>query len=213
MKKMMFLASILALSTFPFFQAQGQVILTFEGITPDPSIFGGYTPFSNLPSFAYTESGFVVSILDLYGGNPDNGGFRTPESFGASVDDTNFLFSNINTYTVQRIGNGLFDFNDVQMFNPPANGDVTLTFNGYVGGTLMDSTTFTATAGNVSTSAPEAGFTGVDTLTISVPSVGNGFALDNLRLTPAPVPEPTTSVLLGCGLIGLILLRKRVAIL
>ena len=209
MKKTTLITAILAFSVFSFFQAQGQVILTFEGITPDPDTFGGYTSFTNLPSQQYVESGFVVTASGTYGGNPDNGGLRTPESFGVSVDDTNFLFSNNNTYAVQLVGGGLFDFNDVQMFNPEANGDVNLSFNGYVNGTLTNSTTFLASAG-MSTSAPEAGFTGVDTLTISVPSVGSGFALDNLRLTPAPAPEPTTSALLGCGLLGLLLLlRKR----
>lgn len=208
MKKTISITSILAFSIFSFLQAQGQVILNFEGVTPDPNTFGGYTSFANLDGQQYAESGFVVTASSTFGGNPDNGGLRTPESFGASVDDTNFLFSNNNTYTVQLTGGGVFDFNDVQMFNPEANGDIILTFNGYVDGTLIDSTTFTASAG-MSTSAPEAGFTGVDTLTISVPSVGSGFALDNLRLTPSPTPEPTTSVLLGCGLLGLLLLRKR----
>lgn len=54
---------------------------------------------------------------------------------------------------------------------------------------------------------------GNDTLTFTSMNTGTmwGPALDNVSVSPNPVPEPATTMLLGAGLMGLYWLRRRTA--
>ncbi|MFO1484222.1 MAG: PEP-CTERM sorting domain-containing protein [Verrucomicrobiaceae bacterium] len=52
-------------------------------------------------------------------------------------------------------------------------------------------------------------YTTFNTLYFEGPADGNGFAVDNILVTTGAVPEPTRVMLLGLGLAGLLLRRRR----
>jgi hypothetical protein len=143
---------------------------------------------------SYTESGFTVSTSTLLSpktGNQDFTGTGTVISTGnrftvAASDASAFDFSGITLWELNR------GFNAIQV-------EFTGAFVG--GGTITQTVTTNGTFdGDVFTFV---GFTNLASLQMR--SVSNfTFQIDNVDVSPAatPVPEPTSMLLLGTGLLG-----------
>ena len=101
--------------------------------------------------------------------------------------------------SIKLIGSGTFDFNSADWASA-WDSSQTLTLYGYNDGVELYQTSVTIT--NSSILNLELNWTGIDQLTMY--TSGSHYAMDNFTYNEsAPVPEPTTMLLLGVGLLGL----------
>jgi len=152
------------------------------------------------------------AIPDGYGGfNWDNattigvvnGPIHTPgsgyEHGAVSGNYTAFNYNGASPSYIDLAGSGTFTFNGAWFTSAWSN--QTISFNGYNNGSLL----YTSSPFSINTSTPlwiELGWSGIDRLAIS--NTGSQWAMDNFTFDQsAPVPEPSTMLLMGVGLIGL----------
>jgi len=114
-------------------------------------------------------------------------------------------------------GNGTttaFNFNGLALRGATTNANLTFTLEGFLGGVLKDSAVLTVTGSTLSTFTEN--WTGIDTVefvsTVANPvNWGSGtLYLGSIEYND-PIPEPTAIVLLGSGLVGLGMFRRKLS--
>ena len=183
-------------------------VIQFEGIAPD----GFELRWDNAGISTYTEAGFDITTNDNFQAFFESGTYGANGLSGASGDA--LFYQNVTTlFTITETGGGLFGLASLDaggLFS--GSGSVQVT--GYLSGggtvqTLLDLVNFSVTAGVLPTFTFDGAWndlTAVDLLRTS----GNFIAFDNITLTRSvSVPEPGTLALLGIGLFGMGLSRRR----
>jgi hypothetical protein len=190
MKKILLVVSLLLCSAV----AGNATVLTFEDrpgdtVTPVQDGYGGFNwdtaaTIYSIQKTSSPGSGYGIGTI---------GNVSVFNGYGVSPTD------------ITLAGPGTFTFNGAQFTS--AWFDQTLTFSGYNGATLVD----TSSAINISTTSPtwvELDWSGIDRLEIT--STDRHWDMDNFTFNgAAPIPEPSTIFLLGAGLAGLGLVRRR----
>lgn len=183
------------------------VLLVAAGAANAQTITFGALPGNNGDAFTgpYSEAGYDVTLL--------SGAICVAKSFGNPVPDLfgGPICSNTTpaTLSVKKSGGGLFRFIGADLATQ--NGTANYTFAGYVaaisqyssGGVLPSTAAFATYAG----SAPG---TSIDELRIALSlNDGSSYNVDNIQLASTTVPEPASFVLVGAGLAGVALLRRK----
>ncbi len=168
--------------------AQAQTTINFNSLTAlaqaNNGVYG-VGPSYSAQGFTFTNDSYFVAFD---GNNP---------TFG---DGQTSLYSGSNFTTLMQDNGQAFSFNAIDL-GPLAGNTLGTTFAGPVmfTGTRADGTTVTATqtttSGRYQTFSFN-GFTGLTSLTFS-PVSGLSPQFDNVVVTPAPVPEASTTVSLG----------------
>jgi PEP-CTERM motif-containing protein len=206
--KLVLLASTFLLALVPMAQAASFAMM-FEGVAPPGGSLGSVSPYSE-SGFTLTSNDSAYAIFDSA-----NAGVNTNGS-----DIFGWCASDCDPQTLTVTGPGVFDLVsiDVASLSPGNNTpgmsvDITGFFSG--GGSTFVSLPSNATW----TTHPLAGF--VNLISVSIvaidptPPTGakdlNDSAIDNLQFSTGEVvvPEPSTFVFLGTGLLGLLWYQRR----
>ncbi|MEO7360458.1 MAG: PEP-CTERM sorting domain-containing protein [Gemmatimonadaceae bacterium] len=183
------------------------LLLAAAGAANAQTITFDALPGSNGSAFAgpYSEAGFDVTLLSGAICVAKSFGNPIPDLFGGSVCST----STAATLSVKKAGGGFFQFIGADLATQ--NGTSNYTFAGYVGavsqysagGVLPGTGAFATYAG----SAPG---TSIDELRIALSvNEATSYNIDNIQLASTTVPEPASFVLLGAGLAGVALARRK----
>jgi hypothetical protein len=178
----------------------GAVVLTFDDLTP-------LTPVTALGTIPDGYGGFDwdnFGYLNQTGSNPGSG-YKAVSGDYVAFNEGGQLAT---------VGDGLFSF-DGAYFSAAWNQGLNITITGLAGDVERYSSTIV-----VDPTTPtwfDFSFADIDSLKfessggIDVVEGGAGvhFAMDNFTYTPTSVPEPSTVLLLGSGLVGLVVLRRR----
>ncbi len=187
------------------------------GVSAQTINFGALLGSNGALFSTYTESGFTVERIEgsicvaRYGGNPAPG-----LSGGVNCGQ-----STSSTLRVTRTAGGLFRFmstdlstaNGPTLYESPATSSYT--FAGYLAtiASYSVSSNFSLAGGTVANFASPAPATDIDELRISLNTGGSDtrtYDIDNIALsTSTVVPEPSTIVLMGAGLMGLLAVARR----
>ncbi len=192
--------------------------ISFDETSPNPPL--PVSPGTQLTT-QYSSLGVTFGVNPM---NASIGVFQSPlGNIGVPNEDanaiTNFLPSQPNTnpvvitfnqpVTEAVIAVGTQPYQDG--FPPAGTIPTVTTFTAYLNGTQVGQ--FTGSTG-LSYNNDIFGFSTTNgstfnSVTISTNSVDGAMAADNLQYIPAPVPEPSTLVLFGLGVLGMIALARR----
>jgi hypothetical protein len=196
--KQLLLASTAALIIAAFgFQPARATVLTFDDLlgneNPVPNGYGGFNwnNQTTVGSFDPTAYGY------------QNTGYNCGTVSGRNVI---FNYGGASPVEIALATTGTFTY--IGAFFTAAWGAETLSFTGLRNGVVVDR----SGNYNINTTSPQfidLDWTGIDELIIS--NTGQQWAMDNFTFTATPVPEPATMALLGAGILGVGLLRRRVA--
>jgi hypothetical protein len=182
--------------------------LTFDdvsssGIAPLPTPYDGF-------DFSCTDGCQAINAADY---NASIGG---PSGYtGAVVSGPNvFSTNNSGSVTITSVGGGAFDFTSADLTSPWRNG-LNISIVGKDGATTVDTTNFSL--GSVGSSALYTfGWNNVTSVTMSASGGSNGpysqegieIAMDNLTVSPVPLPAGAWLLLGGFGALGLVMGRR-----
>ncbi|MDD3354425.1 PEP-CTERM sorting domain-containing protein [Zoogloea sp.] len=153
--------------------------------------------------FGFTDSGFVFSQnMDVIDVSPTGGGWSTGVGSGHSGK-----FAALNNYygnmVMTQVGGGTFSVQDLWL-NGWQGQLTSVTIEGLLAGAVTDSVSLTFSSPWTNAVL---NFAAVDTLRINT---NGGFLVDDIQVNGSnAIPEPTSAALLGLGLAGLGLARRR----
>jgi PEP-CTERM motif len=188
-------AAALIIAAFGFQPARATV-LTFDDLpgneNPVPNGYGGFN----------WNNQTTVGSLDSKAEGFQNTGYDYGTVSGSNVI---FNYGGASPVAITLATPGTFTY--IGAFFTGAWEAETVSFTGLLHGTVVDS----SGAYNITTTSARLinlNWTGIDELIIS--NTGEQWAMDNFTFTATPVPEPASMALLGAGLFGVGLLRRRV---
>lgn len=181
------------------------IVLTFDDIGVPNSAIPGDNSGLAYKGFQFSSTTDVIdisstSIFSDQGPTAISGDYAAINNYGGPI-------------TITQLDNGTFNFNDL-FIRSYGTGDLSGSITAYAGGVQVGQALFTSQ--NIWNDI-QANFTGIDTLVISViadPLTSfDSFLLDNIRINefsaPTAVPEPSSLLLIGGGLAGLVFWRRR----
>ena len=201
MRKLSGICLLLSLLTFTFSPPSFAVVLNFDDLP-----YGNAIPLNAYKGFNCTN--FYSNLYDYYNSNWSNSlSPVSPDHFAYNFIGS--VASMTKTSANNFIFNGAYLTSWAQDDLPYSGGASSLKIEGSLGGNLVYTHTVNLTVD--SNMAYQTGWSNpVDTLVFTPIASGKFFLMDNFDYTEvSSVPEPSTFILLGAGISGLALLKRK----
>jgi hypothetical protein len=200
MKKLAGICLLLSLLTFMFSPPSFAAVVTFDGFPNGSVVPNGYNGFNwtNVSSdwYAWYNSNFNNSLIPVSG---ENFAFNNLGNLATITKANNFIF------------NGAYLTGWAQNDAPFGSTASSVTIDGYLNGNLVSTYIANLTVDSNMVYYASGWSNPIDRVVFTPNPGGKFFLMDNFdyTATSSSVPEPSTFLLFGAGIIGLAFLRRK----